>query len=93
MHGTLGSAAITGDKLTAWDAPGDAPVEGAGMSGSSDPMAISTRSFERQFEDFAAAIREGRKPLVSGEEGLRAVEMVDAIYRSARESRRVPIGG
>jgi UDP-N-acetyl-2-amino-2-deoxyglucuronate dehydrogenase len=91
VHGTLGSAVITGDKLTAWDAEGDAPVESAAMSGAADPMNISTRSFERQFLDFAAAIRERRAPLVSGEEGYRAVELVDAIYRSARESRRVPI--
>lgn len=91
VHGTRGSAVITGDRLTAWDAEGDAPVESAVMSGASDPMNISTRSFERQFLDFGSAIREGRAPVVSGEEGYRAVELVDAIYRSARESRRVPI--
>ena len=93
IHGTRGSAIITGDQLTAWDVEGDsdAPVESAVMSGASDPMAISTRSFERQFQDFAAAIRDGRPPLVSGEEGYRAVELVDAIYRSAREARRVSI--
>ena len=86
IHGTLGSAIVTGDRLTSWDAEGDAPVESAVMSGASDPMAISTRSFERQFLDFGAAIRDGRAPLVSGEDGYRAVELVDAIYRSARES-------
>jgi predicted dehydrogenase len=91
IHGTGGSAMVTGDKLTAWYAEGDAPVESAVMSGASDPMAISTLSFERQFRDFGSAIREGRAPLVSGEEGYRAVELVDAIYRSARESRRVSI--
>jgi len=91
VHGTRGSAVITGDKLTVWDAEGDAPLESAAMSGASDPMNISTRSFERQFLDFGSAIREGRAPLVSGEEGYRAVELVDAIYRAARESRRVLI--
>jgi UDP-N-acetyl-2-amino-2-deoxyglucuronate dehydrogenase len=93
IHGTGGSAIITGDKLTSWDAEGDAPIESAVMSGASDPMAISTRSFERQFRDFGAAIVEGRAPLVSGLDGLRAVELVDAIYRSAREARRVSIDG
>jgi len=93
IHGTRGSAIITGDQLTAWDVDGDsdAPVEAAVMSGASDPMAISTRAFERQFQDFAEAIRDGRPPLVSGEEGYRAVQLVDAIYRSAREARRVSI--
>ncbi len=89
IHGTLGSAIITGDRLTSWDVEGDtdAPVESAVMSGASEPMAISTRSFERQFLDFGSAIREGRAPLVSGEDGYRAVELVDAIYRSARARR------
>jgi predicted dehydrogenase len=47
-------------------------------------MAISVTSFERQFLDFGEAIRSGRKPLVSGEEGYRALRLVDAIYRSCR---------
>ena len=32
--------------------------------------------------EFLAALREGRRPAVSGEDGLRAVEIVDAAYRS-----------
>jgi predicted dehydrogenase len=93
IHGTKGSAIITGDKLTAWDVPGDrdAPVETAPMSGASEPMAISLTSFERQFLDFGASIRDRRPPMVSGEEGYRALQLVDAIYRSCRESRRIAI--
>ncbi len=95
IHGTKGSATITGDKLTAWDVEGDrdAPVEDAVLSGASDPMAISVDAFERQFLDFGAAIRDRRVPLVSGGEGYRALELVDAIYRSAREQRRISLGG
>jgi predicted dehydrogenase len=47
-------------------------------------MAIAVDSFERQFLDFGRAIKAGRKPLVAGEEGYRALELVDAIYRSCR---------
>jgi predicted dehydrogenase len=46
----------------------------------------------RQFEDFVAAIREFREPLVNGEEGRRAVETICALYRSAREHRPVMLG-
>src|SRR5208282_5781323 len=91
FHGTAGTAIISGDKLTTWDVQDDrgepAPVEPTEKdvaSGSSDPMAISLEPFERQFLDFGEAIRSGRPPLVSGEEGLRALEIVDAIYRSCR---------
>ena len=93
IHGTRGTAVISGDKLTTWDVEGesdsDAPVERDVASGASDPMAISLAPFERQFLDFGAAIRDGRKPLVSGEEGCHALELVEAIYRSCREGAKV----
>jgi UDP-N-acetyl-2-amino-2-deoxyglucuronate dehydrogenase len=88
LHGTKGTAIITGDRLTTWDVRDDSgsppPLARKVASGASDPMAIALEPFERQFQDFASAIREGRKPLVSGEEGCQALEVVEAIYRSCR---------
>jgi predicted dehydrogenase len=52
-------------------------------------MAISLEPFERQFRDFADAIQNRRKPLVAGEEGYQALEMVEAVYRSCRTGQRV----
>ena len=96
IHGTKGTAIITGDKLTAWDVENDAgdppPVEQGVMSGASDPMAIPLTPFERQFLDFGNACKTGTKPLVSGEEGLRALELVLATYQSCREHRIVELG-
>jgi len=96
IHGTKGTAIITGDKLTTWDLQDDtgdpAPLAKDVNSGSSDPMAISLTPFERQFLDFGEAIRTGRKPCSSGDDGYRALEAVDAIYRSCREGRQVAIG-
>ncbi len=90
LHGTTGTATISGDQLTTWDVKEDTgeppPLASAVASGSSDPLAISVESFERQFLDFGEAIRSGRPPLVSGEEGYRALELVDAVYRSCRTS-------
>ena len=95
FHGTKGTAIISGDKLTAWDVKDDsgepAPVAANVASGSSDPMAISLEPFERQFRDFGDAIRHGRKPKVAGEEGLEALEVVDAIYRSCRTGEKVAL--
>jgi predicted dehydrogenase len=95
IHGTKGTAVITGDKLTTWDVQDDqgepAPVEKEVMSGASDPMAISTVPFERQFLDFAEACKSGRSPLVSGEEGYRALEVVTSAYNSARKGEKVVI--
>ena len=95
IHGVKGTAVVTGDRLTAWDVRDDGgeapPVARDVASGASDPMAISLDPFERQFLDFADAIRTGRPPLVSGEEGYQALELVDAIYRSCRTNEKVTL--
>jgi UDP-N-acetyl-2-amino-2-deoxyglucuronate dehydrogenase len=43
-----------------------------------------------QIEDFLQAILEDRRPLVTGEEGRKTVELFTAIYRSNRDRRPVP---
>jgi predicted dehydrogenase len=95
FHGTKGTAIISGDKLTTWDVENDsgdpAPIAKEVASGASDPMAISLEPFERQFREFGDAIRAGRKPLVSGEEGYQALELVDAVYRSCRTGQKVTL--
>ena len=95
FHGSKGTAVISGDKLTTWDVQDDAgepaPLAKEVASGSSDPMAISLEPFERQFRDFGDAIEKGRKPLVSGEEGLEALEVVEAIYQSCRSGAVVAL--
>jgi UDP-N-acetyl-2-amino-2-deoxyglucuronate dehydrogenase len=97
IHGTKGTAVITGDRLTTWDVQDDsgeaAPLAVQVASGASDPMAISLEPFERQFLDFGEAIQKGRAPLVSGEEGCHALALVDAIYRSCRAGQRIALNG
>ncbi|MEX2263907.1 MAG: Gfo/Idh/MocA family oxidoreductase [Bryobacteraceae bacterium] len=95
FHGTKGTAIISGDKLTTWDVENDegeqAPVARDVASGASDPMAISLEPFERQFLDFGEAIRTGRKPLLGGEEGYQALELVMAVYQSCRTGQKVAL--
>lgn len=42
-----------------------------------------------QYEDFVMAINEGREPAINGEEGIKALEIVRAIYRSSSLGERV----
>lgn len=95
IHGTMGTAIITGDQLTTWDVQddiGDAPPLALNAaSGASDPMAVSLVPFERQMIDFAEACRVGRPPLCSGKDGYRALEMVRAIYDACATKRTVHI--
>lgn len=93
IHGAKGTAILTADRLTTWDVRDDsgepAPVAKDVMSGAADPMAISLTPFERQFLDFGEAIRTGTQPLVTGEEGYNALEVVVSIYESCREGRKI----
>jgi UDP-N-acetyl-2-amino-2-deoxyglucuronate dehydrogenase len=95
IHGTKGSAIITGDQLTAWDVKDDsgepAPVAQQAKSGASDPMAISLTPFERQLSDFGEACKAGRPAASSGIEGYRALQLVRSIYESCKEGRNVQI--
>ncbi len=98
LHGDAGSVLLEGDEIGRWDVPGttgEKPRQAVVQSPGSDPISASMRSevanHRRQFEDFIAAIRDGRPPLVDGEEGLKALEIVLAVYRSAQEKKRVEL--
>lgn len=95
IHGSKGTAIITGDQLTAWDVDGDAgadaPLAAGVDSGAADPMAISIENLQRQFQDFGRAVREGGEPLVDGAEGLAALRFVLGVYESARQGAPVDL--
>ena len=95
IHGTKGSAIVTGDQLTTWDVRDDEgeppPLALEAKSGASDPMAISLTPFERQLADFGEACKTGRAPASSGIEGYRALQLVRSIYTSCAEGRKVKI--
>jgi predicted dehydrogenase len=97
IHGTNGTAIITGDKLTRWDVLHDnggepVPVTDQISSGASDPMAISLVPLERQLLDFGNACMTGGQPLSSGADGYRALELVASIYNSCRSEKTINIG-
>ena len=53
------------------------------------PPGPGKTQFAGQLDHLAECIASGREPIVSGEEGLRDMRIVEAIYRSAREGRRI----
>jgi predicted dehydrogenase len=83
--------------LTAWDVrdyDGDAPpLVKEVLSAAADPMDIPLTPFERQFTDFGNAVKAGRAPSCSGEEGYRALELVLSIYESCRKGQKVVLDG
>jgi predicted dehydrogenase len=59
------------------------------LAGYLDPKRL--KGFADQVQDFAEAIRDNRPPAVTGEDGRKAVEMVEAADRSAATGASVPI--
>jgi len=100
FHGALGTICVRGETILTWDIPGDERIEngerfGADIklgSGASDPKAISTEGHIIQIEDFVAAIKENRDPMVTGEDARRAVELIIAAYQSAATGQPVRFG-
>jgi UDP-N-acetyl-2-amino-2-deoxyglucuronate dehydrogenase len=98
--GEHGSAAMQDDDIARWEfrepRPEDDTIlaarESAAMgSGASAPMAIRFEGHLRQIQDFVAAIREHRAPMIDGREARKAVVLVRAIYDSAATGQAVRI--
>ena len=58
-------------------------------SGSGDPTAISHYGHREQLADLIRAVRDGGEPMLTGEEGRRPLEVILAVYESARSGREV----
>ncbi len=87
-----GAVGVHDDKVVRWDVPEPAPAPpadaGAG-SGATDPAAITALGHLRQWRDIVAALRDGREPSVTGEDGLATAAVVLSAYESARTGRTV----
>jgi glucose-fructose oxidoreductase len=55
------------------------------------PPGPAVNQFVGQLDHMAECVLTGREPLVAGEEGLRDLRIMEAIYRSAREGRTVSL--
>jgi UDP-N-acetyl-2-amino-2-deoxyglucuronate dehydrogenase len=66
-------------------------VLGAGDGGASHPRGIVFARHERQYRDIVEAIRTGRRPGVTVEDGLLALATVLAVYESARTGAPVRV--
>jgi UDP-N-acetyl-2-amino-2-deoxyglucuronate dehydrogenase len=95
LFGERGSIKLEGAAITHWTVPGvEMPTTtGPTSAGVASPQLASHEHHRTQLADILAAIDGGRAPLVTGEDGLRAVELVDGVYQSARSNRPVTLTG
>jgi UDP-N-acetyl-2-amino-2-deoxyglucuronate dehydrogenase len=91
--GTDGSAAFCGDELVyfktrqPFDDEGEQEslsTDAPGGNRSVDPLAINIEPHVRNIRDFVEAVRDGRTPMVSDEDSIRVVRLLNEIYRKAR---------
>ena len=101
IHGTEGSAAIEEEDVKVWQfnkmTPRDRKVVSRYSSrttsggGAADPAAIGHAAHTKQIRDVVKAIKSGGRPLIDGTEGRRSVEIIRAIYKSAKSGRSVAL--
>jgi UDP-N-acetyl-2-amino-2-deoxyglucuronate dehydrogenase len=60
-------------------------------SGATDPQAVGYDGHARQIADVLSALDDGREPMVTGEEARRTLEVVEAVYESARRHSAVAL--
>jgi len=96
--GDRGSATLINDRLTRWvfadELPEDETIrqelsQGTLKVGSGDPRGMSWEGHQVLISDLARALLEGRPPMIPGSEARRAVQLVLAIYESAKTGRAV----
>lgn len=94
LAGTEGSVFLADEAFEIWDfkveKPEDAEIKASLMKGqeaglgANDPTAINTYQHQRNFEEVVNAIAEGREPTTSGTEARKSVELISAVYESAK---------
>lgn len=101
ITGTKGTIINVENSITVWqfadEKPEDAEVlkkfgqiEGGG--GVADPAAITHENHTRNFKAFLEAFESGEDFWIDGKEARKAVEVILAIYKSAKEQKQVKLG-
>jgi predicted dehydrogenase len=87
LYGERGTIKLEGTSITHWTVPDrDKPAEPpapTGGGGVADPRAISSTYHRIQLTNVIESIESGTPPLVRGEDGMRAVQLVESIYASS----------
>ena len=101
VAGRDGSAEVVEDELARYEfrekRDGDEEIRQRFASatkhagGSSDPMSFDYKPHKRNIEDFLASIEQKRETLLTGQESLKAVQIIEACYESAKQNRPVRI--
>ncbi len=84
LYGEKGTIKLDGASITHWTVPGVAKPEGEQQASAAvrGPLLSSFRMHQKNIQDFLGAVEEKRPPLVSGDDGRRAVRLIESLYAS-----------
>jgi predicted dehydrogenase len=94
LHGEKGSIIYADSGFKEWKIEGSdetAPNVQATASSSNDPLNYSVAGHAILVDDMIGAIRENRDPMITGEDARKSVDVILAIYESAREGKEVAL--
>lgn len=94
IHGTIGSVILTDDEAIVLLGAGSESLEKENKqessSGASDPLkGLGFQNHASQYEQIIHAIKSDGEPVVSGNESLQSLAIVESIYRSSELKREV----
>ncbi|HKK19018.1 MAG TPA: Gfo/Idh/MocA family oxidoreductase [Opitutales bacterium] len=99
LAGTEGSVFLADESFEIWDfmneTAEDDEIRGQFMKGAetglgaNDPTAINFYQHQRNFEEVVSAIKDGREPSTSAREARKSVELIQAIYESAKSDGKL----
>ncbi|EAX48567.1 oxidoreductase domain protein [Thermosinus carboxydivorans Nor1] len=95
IHGTKGSFILEGGIVKEWKVEGcreEDYIDTQPISyGATNSPAISSVNHKAQMLDILRAVEQGKDPLVTGEEGLKSLEIVLGIYESSRKGQKIQL--
>ena len=98
INGTLGTVVLVEDKITSWAVSDSKEILAketiTGIKGKASTAASSASEFPVeghiiQVKNFISAVRTGEELICSGEEGRRSLQLIAALYESARRGEEV----
>ncbi|MGF9711292.1 Gfo/Idh/MocA family oxidoreductase [Paenibacillus sp. JMULE4] len=96
IHGDQGTIEFGDEGIKQWtfmghDEPAPVLEDTLGLASSSNPQQISIAGHYFYVDDMIQAIRGNREPHVNGEEARKSVDLILAIYESARSGKEVKV--
>jgi UDP-N-acetyl-2-amino-2-deoxyglucuronate dehydrogenase len=96
INGDRGGIILEEDSIVNWVTEGHEPpqeivIGHTDSRAASDPTAFSIEGHIRLISDMLEAIKNAREPLISGDEGRKAVEIILAVYESSKSGKMVEL--